>query len=170
MVYNYKDKHPKIHETCYIAPSADIIGDVVIEEKSSIWPRVVIRGDVNKIEIGTYTNIQDGSIIHVAEKYPTLVGNNVTIGHGAIIHGCVVGDYAFIGMGSIILDGSVIGEGVLIGAGALVPQRIEIPPYSLVMGVPAQVVKPLPQKYIDMVRNRGAEYAKLAEEYIKFSY
>jgi carbonic anhydrase/acetyltransferase-like protein (isoleucine patch superfamily) len=169
MIFNFKYKSPKIHETCYVAPTADIIGNVVIGKKSSIWPRAVVRGDVNRIEIGSYTNIQDGCILHVAAKYPIIIGSNVTVGHGSIVHGCVIEDYAFLGMGSIILEGAVIGEGVLIGAGALVSQGTRIPPYSLAMGMPAEVIKPLPQRYVDMVKKRGADYAKLAEEYFQLS-
>ncbi|MGB4132276.1 MAG: gamma carbonic anhydrase family protein, partial [Tepidanaerobacteraceae bacterium] len=131
MIGNFKNLRPKIHESCFIAPTADVIGDVTVGENSSIWHRTVLRGDVNKIVVGANTNIQDGSIVHVADDYPTIIGDNVTIGHGAIVHGCTVKDGAFIGMGAIILDGAVIGEGALIGAGALVTEGKEIPPYSL---------------------------------------
>ena len=146
MIGNYKDKNPKIHDSSYIAPSADIIGEVSIGEKSSIWHQAVLRGDVNKIVVGSYTNIQDGSIVHVAEAFPTIIGNNVTIGHGAIVHGCTIKDGAFIGMGAIILDGAIIGEGSLIGAGALVTEGKEIPPYSLVVGIPGKVVKKIARR------------------------
>lgn len=165
MITNFKDKNPKIHETVFIAPSADVIGDVTIGENSSIWHRAVLRGDVNRIEIGSCTNIQDGTIVHVAGEYPTIIGNNVTIGHGAIVHGCIIKDNAFIGMGAIILDGAVIGEGALIGAGALVTEKKEIPPYTLAVGVPAKAVKELPKEYIEMAKNRAIEYAELAKEY-----
>lgn len=165
MLANFKDKKPVVHETAFVAPSADVIGDVSIGEKSSVWPKAVLRGDVNRIEIGSYTNIQDGTIVHVAGEHPTIIGNNVTIGHGAIVHGCTIKDHAFIGMGAIILDGAVIGEGALIGAGALVTEGKEIPPYTLAMGVPAKVVKELPEEYIEMAKKRAIEYAELAEEY-----
>ncbi|HHX23908.1 MAG TPA: gamma carbonic anhydrase family protein [Thermoanaerobacterales bacterium] len=165
MIGNYKDKYPKIHESCFIAPTADIIGDVLIGEKSSIWHHAVLRGDVNKIEIGSFTNIQDGTIVHVAGKYPTIIGNNVTIGHGAIIHACKINDGAFIGMGAIILDGAVIEEGALIGAGALVAQGKHIPSNSLVMGMPGRVIKSLSVEQIEMIKNSAINYARLAEEY-----
>jgi carbonic anhydrase/acetyltransferase-like protein (isoleucine patch superfamily) len=169
MRIKFKDKTPNIHETCFVAPTADVIGDVTIGEKSSVWHRAVLRGDVNKIEVGSYTNIQDGTIVHVAGEFPAVIGSNVTIGHGAIIHGCTIKDNAFIGMGAIILDGAVIGEGALIGAGALVTEGKEIPPYSLAVGVPAKVVKQLPEEYIEMAKKRAVEYAELAEEYMKQS-
>jgi carbonic anhydrase/acetyltransferase-like protein (isoleucine patch superfamily) len=165
MIGNFKNQKPKIDESCFIAPTADVIGDVTIGENSSIWYKTVLRGDVNKIVIGSNTNIQDGSIVHVAGKYPTIIGNNVTIGHGAIVHGCTIQDSAFIGMGAIILDGAVIGEGALIGAGALITEGKEIPPYSLAVGVPAKVIKQLSQEYINMAKNRAIEYAKLAKVY-----
>jgi len=165
MIGNFKNLRPKIHESCFIAPTADVIGDVTVGENSSIWHRTVLRGDVNKIVVGANTNIQDGSIVHVADDYPTIIGDNVTIGHGAIVHGCTVKDGAFIGMGAIILDGAVIGEGALIGAGALVTEGKEIPPYSLAVGVPAKVVRELSQEYIEMAQYRAVKYAKLANEY-----
>ena len=165
MIGNFKNLRPKIHESCFIAPTADVIGDVTVGENSSIWHRTVLRGDVNKIVVGANTNIQDGSIVHVADDYPTIIGDNVTIGHGAIVHGCTVKDGAFIGMGAIILDGAVIGEGALIGAGALVTEGKEIPPYSLAVGVPAKVVKKLSQEFIEMAKDRAIKYAKLANEY-----
>ncbi|MCR4430836.1 MAG: gamma carbonic anhydrase family protein [Tepidanaerobacteraceae bacterium] len=165
MIANFKDKNPKIHETAFIAPSADVIGDVTVGENSSIWHHAVLRGDVNRIEIGSCTNIQDGTIVHVAGEYPTIIGNNVTIGHGAIIHGCIIKDNAFIGMGAIILDGAIIGEGALVGAGALVTEKKEIPPHTLAVGVPAKAVKELSDEYRQMAKNRAVEYAELAGEY-----
>jgi len=168
VIGNYKDKMPKLHESCFVAPTADVIGDVTVGENSSIWYKAVLRGDKNKIVIGSNTNIQDGTIVHVADTYPTIIGNNVTVGHGAIIHGCTIKDDAFIGMGAIILDGAIIGEGALIGAGALVTEGKEIPPYSLAVGVPAKVVKQLSQEYIEMARDRALEYAELAKEYKEF--
>ncbi len=166
MIGSFENFSPKICQTCFIAPTADIIGNVTIKEKSSIWYGAILRGDVNTIEVGSYTNIQDGSIVHVAEDYPTIIGNNVTIGHGAIAHGCIIKDSAFIGMGAIILDGAVIGEGALIGAGALVTEGKEIPPYSLAVGAPAKVIRHLSDEYIQMTKNRAVEYAKLAEKYV----
>lgn len=165
MITNFKNLNPKINESCFIASTADIIGDVTVKEKSSIWFNTVLRGDVNKIEVGSGTNIQDGCIVHVADEYPTIIGNNVTIGHGAIIHGCTIKDGAFIGMGAIILDGAVIGEGALIGAGALVTEGKEIPPNTLAVGIPAKIIKRLSDEYIKMAENRAIEYAKLAQEY-----
>jgi carbonic anhydrase/acetyltransferase-like protein (isoleucine patch superfamily) len=166
MIGNFKNLNPRIDESCFIAPTADVVGDVTVGEKSSIWYKTVLRGDVNKIVVGSYTNIQDGCIVHVDDEYPTIIGDNVTIGHGAIIHGCTIKDGAFIGMGAIILDRAVIGEGALIGAGALVTEGKEIPPYSLAVGMPAKVIKRLSEEYLEMARNRSVEYAKLAQAYI----
>jgi len=165
MIEKFQGKTPKIDESCFVAPSADVIGDVTVGPKSSIWHRVVLRGDVDRIEVGSCSNIQDGTIVHVAEGFPTIIGNNVTIGHGAIIHGCIIKDGAFIGMGATIMDGAVIGEGALIGAGALVTEGKEIPPHTLVMGVPARVIKELPPEYIEIAKKRPLEYAELAQKY-----
>lgn len=166
MIVKYRDKKPKIHESCFVAGSSDVVGDVTVGEHSSLWYQTVLRGDVNKIVVGSYTNIQDRTVVHVAGQYPTIIGDHVTIGHGAIVHGCTVGDHAFIGMGATVLDGAVIGEGALIGAGALVTEKKEIPPYSLAVGIPAKVVKKLPDEHIAMVKNRAVEYAELAKEYL----
>jgi len=165
VIGNFKDKKPQVHESCFVAPSADVIGDVTIGENSSIWHGAVLRGDVNKIVVGSNTNIQDGSIVHVAYDNPTIIGNNVTIGHGAIVHGCTVKDGAFIGMGAIILDRAVIGEGALVGAGALVTEGKEIPPHSLAVGMPAKVVKHLSQEHIEMLKESAIKYANLAKVY-----
>jgi len=165
MIEQFQGKSPNIDKSCFIASSADVIGDVTIGENSSIWYHAVLRGDVDRIEVGSYCNIQDGTIVHVAAGFPTIIGNNVTIGHGAIIHGCTIKDGAFIGMGAIILDGAVIGEGALIGAGALVTEGKEIPPRTLVMGVPARVIKKLPPEYMEIIRKRPFEYAELAQKY-----
>lgn len=167
MIEKYKDKNPKIHDSCFVASSADIIGDVTVGEHSSIWYKAVLRGDVNRIEVGKYSNVQDGCIVHVGNEQPTIIGDNVTIGHGAIIHGCTLKNGAFVGMGAIILDGAIIGEGALIGAGALVTEGKEIPPYSLAVGVPARVIRQLPEEYTKMSKNRAVEYAKLANVYTK---
>ena len=165
MIAEFKDKKPRLHESCFVAPSADVIGDVSLGERSGVWYQTVLRGDVNKIVVGSYTNIQDGTVVHVAGDHPTIIGDGVTIGHGAIVHGCTIGDHAFIGMGATVLDGAVIGEGALIGAGALITEGKEIPPYTLAVGVPAKIVKQLPEEYIRMAKDRAVEYADLAEIY-----
>ncbi len=133
----------KIHEDTFVAPSADVVGEVTVGAGSSIWYQAVLRGDMAPITIGEHSNIQDGCLLHVANGFPLQVGNYVTVGHGAILHGCTVEDGVLIGMGAIVLDGAVIGEGSIIGAGALVPEGKVIPPRSLVVGVPGKVIREL---------------------------
>src|SRR5260221_1089823 len=136
-------KKPTFGRGVYIAQGAIVVGDVTIGDHSSVWYNAVLRGDINRIEVGHHTNIQDNAVLHVADEYPCLVGNHVTVGHSAIVHACVVGDETLIGMGAIILDGAVIGRQCLIGAKALVTQRAEIPDGSLVLGAPGKVARPL---------------------------
>src|SRR5947207_4157571 len=127
----------------YIAQGAIVVGDVTRGEYSSVWYNAVLRGDINQIVVGHHTNIQDNAVLHLADEYPCRVGNYVTVGHSAIVHACTVGDESLIGMGAVILDGAVIGEQCLIGAKALIVQGAEIPPGSLVLGLPGKVVRPL---------------------------
>src|SRR6266542_5358429 len=124
-------KKPELGRGAYIARGAVVVGDVTIGDYSSIWYNAVLRGDINRIVVGHDTNIQDNAVLHLADDYPCLLGNYVTVGHSAIVHACTVGDECLIGMGAIILDGSVIGEQSLIGARALITQKTEIPPGSL---------------------------------------
>jgi carbonic anhydrase/acetyltransferase-like protein (isoleucine patch superfamily) len=131
---------PRIASSAYIDASAQITGDVEIGERSSIWLNVSIRGDVNYIRIGNETSIQDNTVLHVErDVYPCIIGNRVTVGHRAVLHGCVVEDEVLIGIGAIILNGARIGAGAVVAAGALVPERMEVPAHSLVMGAPAKV-------------------------------
>ena len=166
-VSKYKGIAPDISEVSYIAPSADIIGEVRIGKKSSIWHQATIRGDVNKVEIGDFVSIQEGTVVHVDKDKPTIIGNYVTVGHQATVHGCIVEDNCLIGMGSIILDGAVIGAGSIIGAGALVPPGKVIPPRSLVMGVPGKVVKELDDNRVAGNIAHAAGYWNLALDYLE---
>ncbi|MFH2004672.1 MAG: gamma carbonic anhydrase family protein [Bacteroidota bacterium] len=127
----------------FIAESAEIIGDIQIDEDASVWFNTVIRGDVNSIKIGKKTNIQDGCVIHVSEQFPTIIGEGVTVGHGVIIHAATVNDYCLIGMGSRILDGAEIGKYSLVAAGSVVLQNVRIPEGVLVAGMPAKILRPL---------------------------
>lgn len=136
-------QQPRLGKGVYIASTAVVLGDVTMGDHSSIWYNAVARGDINKIVIGHHSNIQDNTVLHLADDYGCIIGNYVTVGHSAIIHACTVGDECLIGMGAVILDGAVIGEQSLIGARALVTSRTEIPPGSLVMGAPAKVVRAL---------------------------
>src|SRR5258706_12188322 len=136
-------KQPKLGQGVYLAKTAVVLGDVTIGDHSSVWYGAVLRGDINRIVVGHHTNIQDNSVLHLADNFPCLLGNWVTVGHGAIVHACTVGDESLVGMGAVILDGAVIGKQSLIGARALVTQGMKIPPGSLVLGAPAKVVRKL---------------------------
>ena len=136
-------KKPVLGRGVYIAKGAAVLGDVAIGDHSSVWYHAVVRGDINRIVVGHHTNIQDNAVLHLADEYPCLVGNFVTVGHSAIVHACTVGDECLIGMGAVVLDGAVVGDQCLIGARALVTQRMQIPAGSLVMGSPAKIVRAL---------------------------
>ena len=140
MVRPYRGVMPRIASSAYIDASAQITGDVEVGERSSVWLNVAIRGDVNYIRIGNETSIQDNTVLHVERDiYPCLIGNRVTVGHRAVLHGCVIEDGVLIGIGAIVLNGAKIGAGAVVAAGALVPERMEVPANSLVMGAPAKV-------------------------------
>ena len=138
---------PTIPESAWVADTATVRGDVTLGEDVSVWFGAVIRGDEAPVTVGDRTNIQDGAVLHVSGGFPCIVGNEVTIGHRAIVHGCTVEDGALIGMGSIVLDGAVVGACAIVGAGAVVPPGMEIPPGTLALGMPAKVVGPLPDKH-----------------------
>lgn len=136
-------KQPRLGKGVYIARGAHVLGDVKLGAHASVWYGAVLRGDINRIVVGHHSNVQDNAVLHLADDYPCLVGNYVTIGHSAIVHACKVGDEVLVGMGAVILDGAVIGKQSLIGAKALVKQGMKIPPGSLVLGAPAKVVRKL---------------------------
>jgi carbonic anhydrase/acetyltransferase-like protein (isoleucine patch superfamily) len=139
-------KKPSLGKDVYIAKTAVVLGDVTIGDHSSVWYNAVVRGDINRIVIGHHTNIQDLAVLHLADEFPCILGNYVTVGHSAIVHACTVGDECLIGMGAIILDGAEIGEQCLIGARALVTGGMKVPAGSLVLGSPAKIVKALTEK------------------------
>jgi len=161
----YRGKWPEIAASAYIDASAVIIGDVTIGEDSSVWPLCVVRGDVNYIRIGKRTNIQDGSVLHVMkEQYPLILGDDVTVGHAATLHGCTIESNVLIGMRVTILNGAVIGTGSIIAAGSLIPERTLIPAGSLVMGAPGKVKRPvtlLDLASIGMYAERYAGYKEI---------
>jgi carbonic anhydrase/acetyltransferase-like protein (isoleucine patch superfamily) len=152
---------PRIDPAAYVSPHAVVMGDVRLAARASVWPTAVLRGDINFIEIGEGSNIQDGSVVHLAEDLPVIVGKLVTVGHGAILHACTVGDECLIGMRATILDGAVIGRGSIVGAHALVTKGMQIPPGSLVMGTPARVVRPLRPDEIAGIRAWADHYVAL---------
>lgn len=140
---SFQDKFPVCDLTARAAANATLLGNVTLEAQSSVWFGAVLRGDEGSIRVGEGSNVQDNAVIHCDSGYPVSIGKDVTIGHGAIIHGCTIEDRCLIGMGAILLNGCVIGAGSLVAAGALVTQNAVIPPYSLVMGSPAKVTRPL---------------------------
>lgn len=142
-IENFAEFTPQIHESAFIAASADVIGRVTLHENASVWYHATLRGDINEIVIGANSNIQDNAVVHLADDYGCYVGEFVTVGHSAILHACTVKDEVLVGMGAIVLDGAVIGERSIIGAGALVTKDTIIPPGSLVIGSPAKVVRTL---------------------------
>ena len=163
-----KDK-PQVHPSAYIHPSAEIIGRVTVARQASIWPLVVLRGDIERVSIGPRSNVQDSSIMHTSRGLPVVLGTGVTVGHGAIVHGARVGDYSLIGMGAILLDGCRIGRECLVGAGAVVPEGARIPPRSLVLGIPAKVKRPLSAQEIRMMHQRAADYIAYARQHQRHS-
>lgn len=165
MIKGYQGIEPKIDETAFIAESVDVIGQVTIGKNANIWYGSVLRADDNYITVGENTNIQDGSVVHISEGYPTVIGNNVTIGHKAIIHGCEIGDNTLIGMGSIVLDGAKVGEFTLLGAGSLVPPGKEIPSGVLAMGSPAKVIRELSEQENENLTKAALKYVKLANNH-----
>jgi carbonic anhydrase/acetyltransferase-like protein (isoleucine patch superfamily) len=139
-------KTPKLGKGVYLAKTAVVLGDVMIGAYSSVWYGAVLRGDINRIVVGHHSNIQDNAVLHLADDYACIVGNWVTVGHGAIVHACTVGDEVLVGMGAVVLDGAVVGKQSIIGAKALVTQGMKIPPGSLVLGAPAKIVRQLTPK------------------------
>jgi gamma-carbonic anhydrase len=160
-------RKPRLGKGVYIASGAIVLGDVTLGDHSSVWYNAVLRGDINKIVVGHHTNIQDNAVLHLADDYPCVLGNYVTIGHSAVVHACEVGDEVLVGMGAIILDGAVIGEQSIIGAGALVTQRTKIPPGSMVLGAPAKVVRPLTKKERSSLKHWSEKYVKNAAYCLK---
>ncbi len=166
MILSHHGCKPKIHESCFIAPSADVIGEVSIGQQSSVWFQVVIRGDVNWITIGERTNIQDQSLLHVTRKrHPLKVGDDVTVGHSVTLHGCTVGDRVLVGMGATLMDGCVIGDECVVAAGSLVTEGKTFPPKSLIMGSPARVARPLTAEELGFLKVSAENYVRDGEEY-----
>ena len=164
----YKGKYPKIHESVYLSENVVVIGDVEIGEDSSVWFGSVIRGDVNYIRIGKRTNIQDNCVVHVThDTHPTIIGDNVTVGHGVILHGCVLHNNILVGMGAVVMDGVEIEDFVIVGAGALVTPNKKIPSGVLVAGVPAKIVRDLKEEEIELIKESAENYVRYKNEYLK---
>ncbi|MFE5317194.1 gamma carbonic anhydrase family protein [Paenibacillus sp. NPDC056579] len=165
MLHSYNGIMPQIHPTVFLADGVQIIGDVVIEEGASIWYNTVLRGDLAPIRIGRNSNIQDGCIGHVNTDQPLIVAEEVSVGHGAIIHGCKIGKGTLIGMGAIVLNGAEIDEYALVGAGSLVTENKHIPSYTLSLGSPAKVVRELQQSDLQRMQRTMESYVKKGSEY-----
>ena len=162
-LFPYKNILPKLHESVFLAPGVKVIGDVEIGEYSSVWYNSVVRGDVHYIKIGSYTNIQDCSMLNVTnDKYPLNIGNRVTIGHSVKLHGCKLNDLCLIGIGAIILDGAVVQEKGMVAAGAVVRPNFVVPSGKLVAGVPAKVIR-------DLTDDEIAEFDISAERYVQYT-
>lgn len=166
MIRAYRGKRPQVAASAYIDEAATLIGDIQVGEESSVWPGVVIRGDVHYIRIGARTNVQDGSVLHVMrDEWPLILGDNVTIGHGVVLHGCTIESRCLIGMGSIILNGAKIGMGSIVAAGTLVPEGTQVPPGSLFMGHPGKFRRALTAEDQTAIDNYAARYVEYKETY-----
>ena len=165
MIMSYKEKSPTIDESCFVAENASVIGDVQIGRKSSVWFGAVIRGDEDCIEIGENSNIQDNAVLHCNIGHPIKIGNFVTVGHNAIVHGASIGDNVIIGMGAIIMDGAEIGSNSMIGAGAVCTENMIIPNGSVAVGIPAKVIKNAEEFNNSNATINATAYAELGEEY-----
>jgi carbonic anhydrase/acetyltransferase-like protein (isoleucine patch superfamily) len=168
MIRAFRGKTPQIAPSAYVDPSAQVIGDVVIGEKSTIWPNVTLRGDVHTLRIGNETNIQDNSVLHADwPDFSLTLGDRVTVGHMVMLHGCTVEDDAMIGIGAIVLNGAKIGKGAVIAAGALVAEGAEIPANSLAMGVPAKVRREVNDVERERFRSGAEHYVELGQQYLR---
>ncbi|GGD72118.1 gamma carbonic anhydrase family protein [Lacimicrobium alkaliphilum] len=172
----YKGKAPVLGKGCYVEDSAVIKGDITLGDDSSIWPLVAARGDVNFIRIGARTNIQDGTVLHVTRKsnhnpdgYPLLIGDDVTVGHKCMLHGCILGNRILVGMGAIVMDGAIIEDDVFLGAGALVPPGKKLESGHLYVGSPVTQSRPLRQEEIDFLRQSALNYVELKDDYLSQS-
>lgn len=168
IVRAFRGKQPRLGSRVFVAENAALIGDVDLGDDCSIWYGVVLRGDINRIHIGARANVQDNSVLHPEEGIgPVIVGDEVTIGHAAVVHGCTIGRCALIGIGSMVLSYAVVGEQALIGAGALVPEGMQVPPRTLVLGVPGRVKRDLTKEEIARLEQSWKTYVDFKEAYLK---
>jgi len=159
-------KAPRLDESVWVAEGAVVVGDVEIGPHSSVWFGALVRGDVNHVRIGARTNLQDHAVLHVTSRtHPTVVGDDVTVGHRVTLHGCTVKDRCLIGIGAVVMDGAQVGEEAMVGAGSLVPPGMTVPPRTLALGSPAKVRRDLTQEEVDYFRKSAANYAAYAEQY-----
>ena len=164
-LYAFKGRSPRVHPTAFVAPTAVLIGDVTVGEQASVWFGTVLRADMDRIEIGARSNVQDNSTIHTDLGEPTIIGEDVTIGHNALVHSSVVERNVLIGQASVLVGGCVIGTGTIVGAGAVVPQGMQVPPHSLIVGVPAKVVRQARPEDARWTVEAAAHYVELGAWY-----
>lgn len=164
MIKGFEGIKPTINDSVFVAETADIIGDVIVEKNANIWYKAVLRGDDSKIIVGENSNVQDGTIVHCGYDEPTIIGKNVTIGHAAVIHGCKIGDYSLIGMGSIVLDNAEIGELTMVGAGSLVTGK-KFPPGVLLLGSPAKVARELTDEEKESLKQSALHYVEMGRKH-----
>ena len=167
---NTLTKTPCIHNDAFVAKNATVIGDVVIQKDASVWYQSVLRGDINRIHIGERSNIQDGCILHLENNLPCIVENDVTVGHHVNLHGCHIEECCLIGIGAIVLSGAKIGRGSIIGAGSVVLENQIIPPFSLVVGTPAKIIKQTPQETIQKQIDWANKYVQLSKKHKQLSF
>ncbi len=160
-----KPRPDQLHETVYIAPGAVVVGDVTIGQESSVWFNAVLRGDVELIKIGNQTNIQDSCVIHADPGFPCTLGDGITVGHGAIVHGATIGDNVTIGMKAVVMNGAVVGENSIVAVGAVVTEGTQVPPGSLVVGIPGKVRKELTPEQIELNRMGAQHYVENAKAF-----
>lgn len=158
MIRDFEGTKPEIHPTAFVHEAAEVIGRVRLGRDASVWPGVVLRGDVEEITVGNGTNIQDNTVVHTDHGVPTVLGDGVSVGHAAVLHGCRIGNNCLIGMGAILLNNSVVEDEAMVGAGALVPPGMRVPKGHLAVGVPAKVVRPLRPEEIAHIRENAAHY------------
>ncbi len=164
MIHAIGDKEPIIHDSAFVAWNAEAAGDIQMAEESSLWFGATIRADIGMVRVGRASNIQDGAVVHVEEDSPCIIGKNVTIGHGAILHGCIIEDFCLIGMGAIILDKAQIGAKSVVGAGALVTQGKHFPPRSLIVGSPAKAIRTISDEDAARMLKNNLRYVELAKK------
>ena len=165
MIRPYKEMRPRLGARAWVDASAQVIGDVELGEDASVWMNSVVRGDVNRIRVGARTNVQDGCVLHVTRQHPTLLAEEVTVGHSVTLHGCTIERLCLVGIGAIVLTGAVVGEESIVAAGALVPEGMVVPPRSVVMGFPAKVRRPVTAEEREGLRGYAERYVGHKEDY-----
>lgn len=164
-IYEYDGHRPELHDSVYVAEDATLIGKVALGEGASVWPQAVLRGDNERIEIGAGSNVQEGAVLHSDPGYPLRVGNDVTLGHQVMLHGCSIGDGSLIGIQAVILNGAVIGRNSVVGAGSVVTEGKVFPDNSLILGAPAKVVRELTDEAIQALRENARDYVDRAQRH-----